>query len=48
LIDGIDIQFSESFPIDGQEMSTHAFGVGLEGRRRVEGRDNRYPAGSEQ
>jgi bifunctional non-homologous end joining protein LigD len=44
LLDGTDIQFSESFAIDGREMFTHACKVGLEGVvSKV--RDSRYPAG---
>lgn len=31
IIDGTDIQFSESFEVDGKEMYTHACKVGLEG-----------------
>ena len=39
-----DIQFSESFEVDGQEMFTHACGVGLEGVvSKV--RDSRYISG---
>jgi bifunctional non-homologous end joining protein LigD len=44
LIAGFDIQFSESFEIDGTEMYTHACNVGLEGVvSRV--RDSRYSSG---
>jgi bifunctional non-homologous end joining protein LigD len=44
LIAGTDIQFSESFEIDGREMFTHACKVGLEGVvSKV--RDGRYPTG---
>jgi bifunctional non-homologous end joining protein LigD len=31
LIADTDVQFSESFEVDGQEMFKHACGVGLEG-----------------
>ena len=44
LIDGTDIQFSESFEIDGAEMFAHACKVGLEGVvSKV--RDSRYTSG---
>jgi bifunctional non-homologous end joining protein LigD len=42
--DGTDIQFSESFEVDGPEMYAHACKVGLEGVvSKV--RDSRYPSG---
>ncbi|MET3996821.1 ATP-dependent DNA ligase [Bradyrhizobium sp. S3.9.2] len=37
IITGSDVQFSESFEIDGREMFTHPCKVGLEGVRGVEG-----------
>jgi bifunctional non-homologous end joining protein LigD len=44
IIAGTDIQFSESFEIDGQEMFAHACKVGLEGVvSKV--RDSAYPTG---
>ena len=44
IIDGTDLQFSESFEIDGKEMFAHACNVGLEGVvSKV--RDSRYPSG---
>ena len=44
IIDGTDIQFSESFEIDGREMFAHACKVGLEGVvSKV--RDSRYFSG---
>jgi bifunctional non-homologous end joining protein LigD len=44
LVDGTDVQFSESFEIGGGEMLTHACEIGLEGVvSKV--RDGRYPAG---
>ena len=44
LIDGTNIQFSESFEIDGREMFKHACKTGLEGVvSKV--RDSRYPIG---
>jgi bifunctional non-homologous end joining protein LigD len=44
LITKTAIQFSESFDVDGPEMSAHACGVGLEGVvSKV--RDSRYPSG---
>ena len=44
IIDGTDIQFSESFEIDGSEMFAHACKVGLEGVvSKV--RDSRYVSG---
>jgi bifunctional non-homologous end joining protein LigD len=44
LVAKTDIQFSESFEVDGQEMFTHACGVGLEGVvSKV--RDSRYISG---
>ena len=43
-IDGTDIQFSESFEVDGREMFKHACKSGLEGVvSKV--RDSRYPTG---
>jgi bifunctional non-homologous end joining protein LigD len=43
-IDGTDLQFSESFEVDGKEMFEHACKVGLEGVvSKV--RDSRYPSG---
>jgi bifunctional non-homologous end joining protein LigD len=43
-IDGTDLQFSESFEVDGKEMFEHACKVGLEGVvSKV--RDSRYPCG---
>src|SRR5436190_200189 len=43
-IDGTDVQFSESFEVDGGEMFEHACKVGLEGVvSKV--RDSRYPSG---
>ena len=43
-IDGTDIQFSESFEVDGREMFKHACKTGLEGVvSKV--RDSRYPNG---
>jgi bifunctional non-homologous end joining protein LigD len=43
-IDGMDIQFSESFEVDGGEMFKHACKTGLEGVvSKV--RDSRYPNG---
>jgi bifunctional non-homologous end joining protein LigD len=43
-IDGTDIQFSESFEVDGMEMFMHACKTGLEGViSKV--RDSRYPTG---
>jgi bifunctional non-homologous end joining protein LigD len=44
LIDGTDVQFSDSFEIDGREMLTHACKIGLEGVVSKVG-DSRYPAG---
>jgi bifunctional non-homologous end joining protein LigD len=42
-IDGTDLQFSESFEVDGKEMFEHACKVGLEGVvSKV--RDSRYPS----
>ena len=44
IIDGSDIQFSESFEVDGKEMFAHACRVGLEGVvSKV--RDSHYPSG---
>jgi bifunctional non-homologous end joining protein LigD len=44
IIAGTDIQFSESFEVDGQEMFTHVCKVGLEGvASKV--RDSAYPTG---
>jgi bifunctional non-homologous end joining protein LigD len=44
IIDGTDVQFSESFEVDGKEMLAHACKVGLEGVvSKV--RDSRYPSG---
>src|SRR3954471_16258613 len=44
IIDGSDVQFSESFEIDGQDMFKHACKVGLEGVvSKV--RDSRYLSG---
>jgi bifunctional non-homologous end joining protein LigD len=44
IIDGTDVQFSESFEVDGREMFEHACKVGLEGVvSKV--RDSRYPSG---
>ena len=44
IIDGTDIQFSESFEVDGSEMYAHACKVGLEGVvSKV--RDSRYHSG---
>ena len=44
IIDGTDIQFSESFEVDGKEMFAHACKVGLEGVvSKV--RDSPYPSG---
>ena len=44
LIDGTDIQFSDSFEVDGAEMFAHACGIGLEGVvSKV--RDSRYIQG---
>ena len=44
LIADTDVQFSESFEFDGQEMFKHACGVGLEGVvSKV--RDSRYQSG---
>ena len=44
IIDGSDVQFSESFEIEGKEMFAHACKVGLEGVvSKV--RDSRYPSG---
>jgi len=44
LIADTDVQFSESFEFDGQEMFKHACGVGLEGvASKV--RDSRYQSG---
>jgi bifunctional non-homologous end joining protein LigD len=44
LIDGTDIQLSESFEVDGREMYTHACKVGLEGVvSKV--RDSKYNSG---
>jgi bifunctional non-homologous end joining protein LigD len=44
IIAGTDVQFSESFGVDGQEMFAHACKVGLEGVvSKV--RDSAYPAG---
>jgi bifunctional non-homologous end joining protein LigD len=44
IIDGTDIQFSESFEVDGPEMYAHACKVGLEGVvSKV--RDSRYDSG---
>ena len=44
LIAGTDVQFSESFEIDGAEMFKHACGIGLEGVvSKV--RDSRYNSG---
>jgi bifunctional non-homologous end joining protein LigD len=43
-IDGTDLQFSESFEVDGKEMFEHACKVALEGVvSKV--RDSRYPSG---
>ena len=44
LVDGTDVQFSDSFEIDGREMLTHACKIGLEGVVSKVG-DSRYPAG---
>ena len=47
IIAGTDVQFSESFEVDGREMFTHACKVGLEGVvSKV--RDSRYPSGRSQ
>ena len=44
IVDGTDVQFSESFEIDGAEMFSHACKVGLEGVvSKV--RDSAYAAG---
>jgi bifunctional non-homologous end joining protein LigD len=44
IIDGTDVQFSESFEVDGREMYAHACKVGLEGVvSKV--RDGRYISG---
>jgi bifunctional non-homologous end joining protein LigD len=44
IVDGTDIQFSESFEVDGKEMFAHACKVGLEGLvSKV--RDSHYPSG---
>ncbi len=44
IIAGTDVQFSESFEVDGQEMFAHACKVGLEGVvSKV--RDSVYPTG---
>jgi bifunctional non-homologous end joining protein LigD len=44
IIDGTEVQFSESFEVDGREMFTHACKVGLEGVvSKV--RDSRYACG---
>jgi bifunctional non-homologous end joining protein LigD len=44
IVSGTDIQFNESFELDGREMYEHACGVGLEGVvSKV--RDSRYPTG---
>ena len=44
IIDGSDVQFSESFEVDGKEMFAHACKVGLEGVvSKV--RDSRYQSG---
>jgi bifunctional non-homologous end joining protein LigD len=44
IIDGSDVQFSESFEVDGKEMFAHACKVGLEGVvSKV--RDSHYPTG---
>jgi len=44
IIDGTDVQFSESFEVDGKEMFAHACKVGLEGVvSKV--RDSRYLSG---
>lgn len=44
IIAGTDVQFSESFEVDGQEMFAHACKLGLEGVvSKV--RDSSYPAG---
>ena len=44
IIDGTDVQFSESFEVDGREMYKHACKTGLEGVvSKV--RDGRYPSG---
>jgi hypothetical protein len=44
IVDGTDIQFSESFEVDGKEMFAHACKVGLEGVvSKV--RDSHYPSG---
>ena len=44
IIDGTEVQFSESFEIDGAEMFTHACKVGFEGVvSKV--RDSAYPSG---
>ena len=44
LIEKTDVQFSESFEVDGQEMYRHACSVGLEGVvSKV--RDSRYASG---
>jgi bifunctional non-homologous end joining protein LigD len=44
IIDGSDIQFSESFEVDGKEMFAHACKVGLESVvSKV--RDSNYPSG---
>ena len=44
IIDGTDLQFSESFEVDGKEMFAHACKVGLEGVvSKV--RDSHYPSG---
>ena len=47
IIDGTDVQFSESFEIEGREMFAHACKVGLEGVvSKV--RDSAYPSGRDQ
>lgn len=44
LIANTDVQFSESFEIDGAEMFKHPYQIGLEGTvSKV--RDSRYPTG---
>ena len=44
LVDGTDVQFSDSFEIDGREMFSHACKIGLEGVvSKV--RDSRYASG---
>ncbi len=44
IVAGTDVQFSESFEVDGREMYRHACKAGLEGVvSKV--RDSRYPTG---